>query len=79
MGLISDIAPRFQRDISSVGLERCLDRAEVTGSNPVYPTFSTHIQKSFFLVFGYCAPSDRFGCVNRPILFAGPLGFLVVG
>src|SRR5690606_4425121 len=29
----------FQRDISSVGLERCLDRAEVTGSNPVYPTF----------------------------------------
>ena len=25
-------------DISSVGLERCLDRAEVTGSNPVYPT-----------------------------------------
>src|SRR5690606_19716574 len=28
----------FQRDISSVGLERCLDRAEVTGSNPVYPT-----------------------------------------
>lgn len=27
-----------QWDISSVGLERCLDRAEVTGSNPVYPT-----------------------------------------
>ena len=25
--------------ISSVGLERCLDRAEVTGSNPVYPTY----------------------------------------
>ena len=24
-----------QRAISSVGLERCLDRAEVTGSNPV--------------------------------------------
>lgn len=27
-----------KRDISSVGLERCLDRAEVTGSNPVYLT-----------------------------------------
>ncbi len=26
------------RAISSVGLERCLDRAEVTGSNPVWPT-----------------------------------------
>ena len=26
------------RDISSVGLERCLDRAEVIGSNPIYPT-----------------------------------------
>ena len=79
MGLISDIAPRFQRDISSVGLERCLDRAEVTGSNPVYPTFSTHIPKFFFLVFGYCAPSVRFGYVNRTIPFVWPVGFLVVG
>lgn len=26
------------RVISSVGLERCFDRAEVTGSNPVLPT-----------------------------------------
>ena len=28
----------FARVISSVGLERCFDRAEVTGSNPVSPT-----------------------------------------
>ncbi len=27
-----------ERGISSVGLERCLDRAEVTGSNPVFHT-----------------------------------------
>ena len=26
--------------VSSVGLERCVDIAEVTGSNPVLPTFS---------------------------------------
>ena len=26
------------RSISSVGLERCLDRAEVTGSSPVWIT-----------------------------------------
>ena len=25
--------------VSSVGLEHCLDRAGVTGSNPVQPTF----------------------------------------
>lgn len=28
----------FIRVISSVGLERCFDRAEVTGSSPVLPT-----------------------------------------
>ena len=28
----------FEWGISSVGLERMLDRHEVTGSNPVYPT-----------------------------------------
>jgi len=27
------------RDLSSVGLERCFDRAEVMGSNPLGPTF----------------------------------------
>src|SRR6185503_20619125 len=27
------------RDVSSVGSERCFDRAEVTGSSPVRPTF----------------------------------------
>ena len=26
------------RDVSSVGSERCFDRAEVTGSSPVRPT-----------------------------------------
>ena len=34
-------------DISSVGLERCLDRAEVTGSNPVYPTL--HVRLTFII------------------------------
>ena len=35
-----DISVLFFRKgvISSVGLERCFDRAEVTGSNPVSPT-----------------------------------------
>ena len=28
----------MSRDVSSVGLERCFDRAEVTGSSPVRPT-----------------------------------------
>ena len=30
----------MQRDVSSVGSERLLDRQEVTGSNPVRPTFA---------------------------------------
>ena len=33
----------LQRVVSSVGLERMLDRHEVTGSNPVQPTFSNEI------------------------------------
>lgn len=28
----------MSRDVSSVGSERCFDRAEVTGSSPVRPT-----------------------------------------
>ena len=35
--------------ISSAGLERCLDRAEVTGSNPVYPTNEVRDITSLFL------------------------------
>ena len=31
----------FERVVSSVGLERLLDRQEVAGSNPVQPTEST--------------------------------------
>ena len=36
----SDTSSSQMRVISSVGLERCLDRAEVTGSNPVLPTIT---------------------------------------
>ncbi len=36
----SDTSSPQMRVISSVGLERCLDRAEVTGSNPVLPTIT---------------------------------------
>ena len=32
-----------KRSFSSVGLERCFDRAEVTGSNPVMTTFESTI------------------------------------
>ena len=37
--LFTFAALNLKRDISSVGLEHRLDRAGVTGSNPVYPTF----------------------------------------
>lgn len=38
---------RPQRDISSVGLEHRLDRAGVTGSNPVYPTKKSRFTAAF--------------------------------
>jgi hypothetical protein len=36
--LLSEII--FISELSSVGLERCLDRAEVIGSNPIASIFS---------------------------------------
>jgi len=36
---ISQISVLKKWDLSSVGLERCFDRAEVMGSNPLGPTF----------------------------------------
>ena len=47
------------RDISSVGLERCLDRAEVTGSNPVCPTSS---RKSMPKGMDFFIPDNRKAC-----------------
>ena len=37
--------------LSSVGLERCLDRAEVAGSNPAVPTFFKGILINFKMPF----------------------------
>lgn len=42
--LYVNLQPRI---VSSAGLERCLDRAEVTGSNPV--RFTSHFQYIFQL------------------------------
>lgn len=62
-------APQM-RVISSVGLERCLDRAEVTGSNPVLPTIkflargvaqpgSVHVWGACGRKFKSCHPDKR--------------------
>ena len=53
--------------ISSVGLERLLDRQEVTGSNPVYPTFAlrSFMRSRAFLLYkvleSACGPLIREG------------------
>ena len=39
----------FKRVINSVGSECYLDRVEVTGSNPVWPTKKNHSESGFFL------------------------------
>ena len=36
------------RDVSSAGLEHCLDKAGVAGSSPVHPTQYTFKQTKFF-------------------------------
>ena len=38
------------RGVSSVGLERVLDRHEVTGSIPVHPTLIIRVLESLFLI-----------------------------
>ena len=51
--------PRFFRDVSPVGLERCLHTAEVIGSNPIRPTKfrSRGLSSAFFVIF---APDFNF-------------------
>ena len=41
-----DICKKIERAVSSVGLERRLDRAEVVGSNPIPPTFNKLLSKN---------------------------------
>ena len=53
------------RDVSSVGLERLLDRQEVTGSNPVRPTSKNH------KIGLACLPAG--GSANRQITCNGSL------
>ena len=50
---------RKKRDVSSVGLERLLDRQEVTGSNPVRPTKSL-VELIVVMYYVYALYSEKY-------------------
>ena len=60
-------------DLSSVGLERCLDRAEVMGSNPLDPTFPLSYCKLYLMD----NPISFLVLLIIPMLFA--ISFLLNG
>lgn len=71
-------------DFSSVGLERCLDRAEVAGSNPVSPTLASVVyppEPAHILcsrTFGTCGEHwlDRVGVTgSSPVCLTDMFGF----
>ena len=58
------------RGISSVGLERLLDRQEVTGSNPVYPTTVKRSMRQHWLSLfwnGHTTICERCSKIKKPL------------